>query len=139
MQAMTTLSGMAVAGPQGTTLAGQQLVPVMFTLPFSQVHQDGASSNPGHPMQGMQMMTIPVSGLGECRDAPQTAMAGVAAPAGLVSVPISTQALAGMGGAYLPFAAPTVPTANMGLAASAQAATHACGGDDDVVADKSGD
>jgi len=137
MQAMTTLSGMAVAGPQGTALAGQQLVPVMFTLPFNQVQQDGASSNPGHPMQGMQMMTIPMSGLGEC-SAPQTAMAGVAAPAGLVSVPLSAQALAGMGGAYLPFAAPTVSAANIGLPVFPGAAT-ASGGNDDVVADKTGD
>jgi len=129
MQAMSTLSGMAAAGPQGTTLAGQQLVPVMFTLPFNQVQQGGASSNPGQTMQGVQMMTIPVSGLGECRDAP--AMAGVAAPAGLVSVPLR--------GAYLPFAAHTVSTANVGLAAFPQAATPACGGDDNVVADKSGD
>merc|ERR1712032_501016 len=145
MQAMPSLSGITVAGPQGTTLAGQEFVPVMFTLPFNQVQQDGASSNLGHPAQGMQMMTIPVSGVGECRGAPQTAMAclapsaaGVAAPAGVVGLPLGTQALAGMGGAYLPFAAPTASTANMGLAASPRVAT-APGGDADVVADKSGD
>merc|ERR1711978_703473 len=110
---MIQVPGMAAAGPQGTAMAGQQLVPVMFTLPFNQVQQDGASGNVGHPMQGMQMMTIPMSGLGEC-SASQTAMAGVAAPAGFVSVPLSAQALAGMGGAYLPIAAPAVSAANMG-------------------------